>query len=546
MPDNEWRVYGPPGTGKTTWLSRQIEKAAYEHGSDKVMAVSFTKAAAVELAGRKLPLDRDQVGTLHAICYRALGSPELADKHLDEWNAFCPTFALSGAPMKGSPMEEPDYEFRGQTDGDRIRAMLDLRRGALEGASLLSTSERAFMQKWTDWKRAAGYMDFTDLLEVALTDFSTAPGRPEVIFADEAQDLNPLMTAILRKWGARAEYFVLVGDDDQTLYRFIGASPEAFLATNIPPERERILKQSYRVPKAVQAWAERWIAQASRRAPKVYLPRGFEGEVRHAEFGYESPGLWMLDAEKYLDAGKTVMVLTACGYQLESFKGFLRQEGIPFHNPYRRSNGSWNPIRLGGSGTSGVERLQAFLRPENDLWPDGGHPWTIADVAKWIECIQITGSGIQRGAKSRFREITKLDPGRIVSLAEIFEPGNEVVERAFLHGELEERLGWFKDNLGGEFRKSLVYPIAILEKQGSYALTEKPKVVIGTIHSVKGGEADVVYLFPDLSSAGAAEWESLGEKRDSIIRQFYVGATRARESLILGTQSGARYVPFAV
>jgi superfamily I DNA/RNA helicase len=54
---------------------------------------------------------------------------------------------------------------------------------------------------------------------------------------------------------------------------------------------------------------------------------------------------------------------------------------------------------------------------------------------------------------------------------------------------------------------------------------------VGTIHSVKGGEADVVYLFPDLSQAGAAQYASMGTARDAVIRQFYVGATRAREKL---------------
>ncbi len=60
-----------------------------------------------------------------------------------------------------------------------------------------------------------------------------------------------------------------------------------------------------------------------------------------------------------------------------------------------------------------------------------------------------------------------------------------------------------------------------------------PQVMIGTIHSVKGGQADVVYLFPDLSQAGDAQYNRGGASRDSVIRQFYVGATRAREKLYL-------------
>jgi superfamily I DNA/RNA helicase len=74
-------------------------------------------------------------------------------------------------------------------------------------------------------------------------------------------------------------------------------------------------------------------------------------------------------------------------------------------------------------------------------------------------------------------------------------------------------------------------------------LLETPQVVVGTIHSVKGGQADVVYLFPDLSQAGAAHYAHGGASRDSVILQFYVGATRARERLyICGRASGMAVV----
>jgi superfamily I DNA/RNA helicase len=55
----------------------------------------------------------------------------------------------------------------------------------------------------------------------------------------------------------------------------------------------------------------------------------------------------------------------------------------------------------------------------------------------------------------------------------------------------------------------------------------------GTIHSVKGGEADAVFLFPDLSRSGDLAYRRYGADRDSVIRLFYVGMTRARKSLYL-------------
>ena len=50
---------------------------------------------------------------------------------------------------------------------------------------------------------------------------------------------------------------------------------------------------------------------------------------------------------------------------------------------------------------------------------------------------------------------------------------------------------------------------------------------------MKGGEADVVYLFPDISPQSYEGIQRGVEGRDAVIRQFYVGMTRAREELVV-------------
>ena len=68
-------------------------------------------------------------------------------------------------------------------------------------------------------------------------------------------------------------------------------------------------------------------------------------------------------------------------------------------------------------------------------------------------------------------------------------------------------------------------------------------MIVGTIHSVKGGEADVVYVAPDLSERGALEWESTNESRkDRVRRLFYVAITRAREKVVALSSSSAKGV----
>ena len=55
---------------------------------------------------------------------------------------------------------------------------------------------------------------------------------------------------------------------------------------------------------------------------------------------------------------------------------------------------------------------------------------------------------------------------------------------------------------------------------------------MGTVHSFKGAEADVVVLMPNLSARGGQAWLGAGD-RDGVIRMAYVGMTRAREKLII-------------
>ena len=73
-------------------------------------------------------------------------------------------------------------------------------------------------------------------------------------------------------------------------------------------------------------------------------------------------------------------------------------------------------------------------------------------------------------------------------------------------------------------------------------LGRPPAITIGTMHSVKGGEAERVYLWPDLSQLGYQEWMTI-DGREAIRRLFYVGLTRAREEVVfLAPSSGCSLV----
>ena len=99
--------------------------------------------------------------------------------------------------------------------------------------------------------------------------------------------------------------------------------------------------------------------------------------------------------------------------------------------------------------------------------------------------------------------------------------------------DFRQLLRWWSRRVAPAFHARVQFPVAAALAGGPDALEESPRVIVGTIHSVKGGEADVVFLFPDVSPAGDAAYQRLGPQRDSVIRLFYVGMTRARHTLYI-------------
>jgi DNA helicase-2/ATP-dependent DNA helicase PcrA len=522
----EYRVYGPPGTGKTTYLARQLKVAAEQYGNDRIMVASFTRTAATEIGGRDTGIPKNQINTLHGHCFAALGKDrKVTESMTNEWNLFAPQYKMSEGGKHDLEDQAIDNNFA--TQGDEMYSKLQVLRAKMVPPEMWPQSVRFFADKWRDFKDETNTIDFTDMIEWCYHFVYEAPGSPSIGFFDETQDFTPLELALIRRWGKNMDRIILAGDDDQLLYGFKGATIEAFLYPDVPAEHKRVLSQSYRVPRAVLAYADRFVKQIGKREPKEYKPRDFEGEVRRLNAGsFKNVDPILADAKKYLDEGKSIMFLSACGYMLDTLKAALRAEGLPFHNPYRRKRYDWNPLQV--NGTSATTRLLSFLRIDNDVFGKDAGMWTNDDMAIWTEHLKAKGL-LKRGAKTALEQFMGKDPVDIARLYDFFE--EDPLNTLFEIETTEQRIDWLVGNTLEAKKKPFEYPAKILLQHGLKAISEPPKIVIGSIHSVKGGEADVVYLFPDLSISGMKEYQHQ-EQKDGIIRQFYVGMTRARESLI--------------
>ncbi|MBI4459572.1 MAG: ATP-dependent helicase, partial [Acidobacteria bacterium] len=503
-------------------------------GKDSVLVTSFSRTAAQELAGRDLPLNTDRIGTLHSHCWHALGGPEIAETQVEEWNRTNPHLHIAPAQrsrrLDGDDAAEDTAER--ERDGSYWLRELNRYRGLMLPPAAWPNTLREFAAKWGDYKSSLGLLDFTDLIETALHDVSAAPGMPSVIFVDEAQDLNRLQLALIRKWGEHAQYFILAADDDQTVYSWCGATPDAVLDPEIPEDHKIILRQSYRVPREVHAAAQTLIRQVTRRQEKAYLPRPADGLcLRLSHGGYKSADYWILKtAVEHLERNHTVMFLGSCAYMLQPVIAVLRKNGIPYHNPYRKAEGFWNPLRFGRKG-SAANRILALLVAHPD-YGEHHREWHHGDLKLWTEWLNARGI-LRHGAKAQLDRSDPEQPVTIEALDALFEPAALETLLSDFDGDYRRLLEWWRGHIAARFHSRIQFPVEVAWLRGPQALVEKPKVIVGTIHSVKGGEADVVFLFPDLSRAGDVAYNNFGPIRDSVIRLFYVGMTRARETLYI-------------
>ena len=524
----EFRVVGPPGAGKTTFLARQIEAWSEQHPPERMVLTSYTRAAAAVLAGR-IAVPRENVATLHALCYRALGRPPIAETgalaaQWDERPDLPPSWRL-GASL--TDLEEGNIA---DTDAGAMLADYNLWRAQLRTDPLLGERCRYFAEAWEAYKAATGSIDFGDMLDHGYEELPECPGLPEVLVVDEAQDLTPAQWRLVRQWGGSPELarYVVAGDPAQCLFNFAGARPDVFMAP-VADGHERLLAQSWRLPPAIHEYAEAYLAQHSPPMTdrRTYRAReGEPGEVRRIGATWKNPYAMLRDIEAQLSAGRTVMVLAACSYMLRPLLSLLREQGVPYHNPYRRQAGAWNPLRAARDGeVATIDRLLAYLRPDRRTWGADARPWTLRDALQWLDMVKASefegtktaalASGLPQGREA-------LMPGDLIGV--LGDDALDALTAESAPAELSRRA--LK-----RYERPLEFAAAIYARRPA-ALRETPRLVVGTIHSVKGAEADCVFLFPDISMSGLIESRT-AEGRDATIRQFYVGCTRARQSLVL-------------
>lgn len=338
-------IYGPPGTGKSTEIISRVKNYIQESqvSSDRIGLCAYTRAASKVLSDR-CELTSRWIGTIHSLAFKLNGciyEQTINYKKIKEFEN------LSGIRFTGGNPDEADREL---SDGDYYLALLGLHK-SLMNKDYLDTYDNShrpgtrdefkyFIDAYLLWKKQTGYIDFNDMLLMALEIENTLP--VEILFIDEAQDLSPLQWKLINKWAETIPIIHIAGDDDQAIYEWAGADPKGMINFEIEHKAERtILSQSHRVPKAIHEKAHEIISNIEDRVTKEYKPRSNEGFIE-----YYSSFEMLHDIEH----GEDILIL----YRNHSLRKDIEEYFISRGIPYLVDNGKpglcdgwyWNLISL--------------------------------------------------------------------------------------------------------------------------------------------------------------------------------------------------------
>lgn len=350
-------------------------------------------------------------------------------------------------------------------------------------------------------------VDFTDLLFRALV---MEPRYREVLVVDEGQDISNLQILLIKHWAQAAKFLVVIGDGDQSIYGWRGASGALLREMEATAEIRR-LGVSRRVPRAPHALACRLIAKNRNRLDSPYESNNSEGEVR----AIINPAAVFSDIESSVNDGRSVFVLARSRTILDGYADVLADRGLPFlHERGASPLGARRLVDALGTmlyiRTDEMVAAESALRLVNFLPGRPAKKWFSGSKTTCLETIKLS---VEAGEFLDVRALRNagVNTGRIVE-----QPLPDV----------------FRD-IGPTAYRRVIPLLHLLERWGRGVLGPQPPIVLTTFHGSKGREAHLVVV--DLTTPKLVEGELLlpSASRDEERRNLYVAITRTLDKLVL-------------
>jgi DNA helicase-2/ATP-dependent DNA helicase PcrA len=583
--DGPLLVVAGAGSGKTRVLTHRIAHLIRDHGVSpfEILAITFTNKAADEMKQRVEalvgPVARKMwVSTFHSACVRILRREAAQLEYPSNFTIYDQSDAVRlvgyvvrdlGLDPKRFPPRTVHAAISAAKNDDVSAAVYRERAGAI--------FERKIGDVYVEYQQRlhkAGAMDFDDLLQVTATLLRQHPDvldhyrrRFRHILVDEYQDTNKVQNELVLALAGEHRNICVVGDTDQSIYRFRGADIRNILEFEeaFPDCTVIVLEQNYRSTQTILDAANAVIANNLGRKPKELWTDSGAGQliVRYHADDESDEAQWVAhEISRLHDEGERWGDL-AVFYRTNAMSRVIEEHLMRLGIPYTVVGGTKfydrrevkdalayvravvNPVDevsikrvlnvpKRGVGDSTVGRLDAWanahgvafieaLRRSDDAGVSGR---AVKGIAEFLDLLDELTETAADGPATMIEAIldrtgyvadlqaehTIEAEGRLENLAELigvareFNDVNEFLEQVSLVADTDEL------------------------PEGS----DETSVVLMTLHAAKGLEFPSVFLvgmedgvFPHLRSLG--EPDELEEER----RLAYVGITRARERLYL-------------
>jgi DNA helicase-2/ATP-dependent DNA helicase PcrA len=509
-------IHAGAGSGKTRVISHRVAYAVATRAVDPrlVLVVTFTDKAAREMADRLAALGLAGIAarTFHAAALAQLRhfwpsrhdgapAPEVLDSKF-------PIVGRLARALPGGYRFTPARDLVDEIEWAKSRRLTPASYETNAGDRSPPIPVELFRRLWTDYERAkdrAGRLDFDDMLTRTVELLETDADAAETVrrryawfSVDEYQDTNPLQQRLLELWLGSRDDLCVVGDEDQTIYTFTGATSEYLtgFTTRYPGAREVTLSRNYRSSPEVLALANRLLAAEGGRKRLVAIrPSGPPPVIRRCPDAESELALLTSTIRDLVGTGTPaaeIAVLVRTNAQIPPIEAALTKARIPFQvrgqrfyerPEVRDALGLLRRLPASVAGTALVEAFETALATNLGFGS--------------------AESGVGAEARERHEAL-----GLLVDIAR---------DAVAATPELDARA------LVEDFRV----------RSGEEAAGSSEGVNLLTLHRAKGLEWDAVFL-PALEEGTlpirqAEDGDDLAEER----RLLYVGLTRARRHLLL-------------
>lgn len=571
-----------PGAGKTTVMVARIAHMIANCGiaPEEILTITFSKAGAADMKQRYEHLFRPfgwavpQFSTIHSFCYRVLRSYcRLTDGQLPELLE-----NLSGAEGRSAILRDLyrtiNRDFLSEDLEEELLSHLSLIKNSMLTQEEVKELECDIPRLWELYegynavKRQRNLMDFDDMLGYAYTALRKFPQlldsyrqKYPYLCVDEAQDTSRLQHEIIRLLAAPRNNLFMVGDEDQSIYRFRGAHPQTLLDFPKLYPGAKILKmeENFRSSKHIVDRAAIFIAQNQNRYEKTMRTAASAGLPIETPQLHDMSEEYQLVAKIARETDGSCAVIYRNNFSAIPLVDLLQRQGIDFYIRDQKSSFRNHAV------VSDILNFFALSKDSSDLKAFSRIFYKTNAFLKRSLLQDMDTSPLAAGESWFDRISEKSDREYSSSRAHIVDLTIRGLYQMKPQRALDviiESLGYrdyMEYSFGGSFVNQLQKLTALRHLAGRCQSVERLldrleeldslisehsqnkacSLTLTTAHASKGLEFDTVILLDavdDIFPAHSAIDKEKQDQHDDIeeeARLFYVACTRARKRLII-------------